>query len=219
LPAAAAGRYALGVVQPYPRSVAIQPADSSKPTRRYQIRPSSVQADAAKLYSSLNDEQLAAVTAPPGPVLLIAAAGSGKTRVVTYRVCHLVAQGTSPERILLLTFTNKAAHEMLERVRAIGSVDPTAIVGGTFHRVAHRMLRKHADRVGFQRDFTLLDQEDARDPHGPDQPPALEQRIAEASSPDSALLALPEQQRRYIEQTVRRCAEMFVRSSSRCRRP
>jgi DNA helicase II / ATP-dependent DNA helicase PcrA len=164
LPAGGSDRYASPqVVQPYRRSVAIQPADSKPAPRRYQIRPSSVQADLEKLYAGLNEEQLAAVTAPPGPVLVIAAAGSGKTRVVTYRVCHLVANGTMPERILLLTFTNKAAHEMLERVRAIGSVDSTMIVGGTFHRVAHRMLRKHADRIGFTRDFTLLDQEDSRD--------------------------------------------------------
>jgi ATP-dependent DNA helicase UvrD/PcrA len=134
-----------------------------KEPRRYQIRPSEVALDLEKLYQQLNEEQFAAVTAPPGPTLVIAAAGSGKTRVVTYRVCHLVAGGVPPERILLLTFTNKAAAEMLERVSQLGTVDSNAIVGGTFHRVALRMLRKHAELLGYPRDFTLLDQEDARD--------------------------------------------------------
>jgi DNA helicase-2/ATP-dependent DNA helicase PcrA len=134
-----------------------------KEPRRYQIRPSEAALDLEKLHRELNEEQLAAVTSPPGPTLVIAAAGSGKTRVVTYRVCHLVANGVAPERILLLTFTNKAAAEMLERVTRLGAVDSAAIVGGTFHRVALRMLRRHAEVLGYPREFTLLDQEDARD--------------------------------------------------------
>ncbi len=116
-----------------------------------------------KLYGKLNSEQLLAVRAEPGAALVIAAAGSGKTRVVTYRVCHLIASGVDPDRILLLTFTNKAAHEMLDRVEGLGGIAPGQIVGGTFHRVCHRILRKHAELMGFPKKFILLDQEDARD--------------------------------------------------------
>src|ERR1700752_1627651 len=92
----------------------------------------------------LNPQQLAAVTAPPGPALVIAGAGSGKTRTLTYRVAYLLEQGIPPESILLLTFTNKAAKEMMRRVADILGGDLSALWGGTFHSVASRLLRRHA---------------------------------------------------------------------------
>ncbi len=110
----------------------------------------------------LNEQQLAAVTAPPGPSLVIAGAGSGKTRTLTYRVAYLLEQGIPPERILLLTFTNKAAKEMMRRVADLLGQEMTSLWGGTFHSIGNRVLRQDAARLGFQRDFTILDREDAR---------------------------------------------------------
>jgi DNA helicase-2/ATP-dependent DNA helicase PcrA len=111
----------------------------------------------------LNPQQHAAVTAVPGPALVIAGAGSGKTRTLIYRVAFLLEQGIPADRILLLTFTNKAAKEMMRRVaELLGGVLP-ALWGGTFHSVANRILRRHADVLGYPRDFTILDREDARD--------------------------------------------------------
>src|SRR5690242_7681329 len=111
----------------------------------------------------LNEQQLAAVTAPPGPALVIAGAGSGKTRTLTYRVAYLLEQGIPADRILLLTFTNKAAKEMMRRVSDILGGDLSALWGGTFHSVANRLLRRHADRLGYKPDFTILDREDTKD--------------------------------------------------------
>jgi DNA helicase-2/ATP-dependent DNA helicase PcrA len=111
----------------------------------------------------LNEEQLAVVTAGEGPVLVIAGAGSGKTRTLTYRVAWLVEHGVPPERILLLTFTNKAAREMLRRVGNLLPTDISAIWGGTFHHVANRMLRRHAKLLGYGNDFSILDREDSKD--------------------------------------------------------
>ena len=113
--------------------------------------------------AELNPEQLEAVTAPPGPMLVIAGAGSGKTRTLTYRVAWLVEQGVSPEQILLLTFTNKASKEMLARVASLLPHDLTRLWGGTFHHVGNRLLRRHAEVVGYNRDYTILDREDAED--------------------------------------------------------
>jgi DNA helicase-2/ATP-dependent DNA helicase PcrA len=110
----------------------------------------------------LNEQQLAAVTAPPGPSLVIAGAGSGKTRTLTYRVAYLLEQGIAPERILLLTFTNKAAKEMMRRVTDLLGQELASLWGGTFHSIGNRVLRRHADRLGYPRDFTILDREDAR---------------------------------------------------------
>ena len=111
--------------------------------------------------SDLNDQQRAAATALPGPALVIAGAGSGKTRTLIYRVAFLLEQGIPPERILLLTFTNKAAREMMQRVRGLLGGDLSALWGGTFHSVGARLLRRHADLVGLRRDFSILDREDA----------------------------------------------------------
>jgi DNA helicase II / ATP-dependent DNA helicase PcrA len=111
----------------------------------------------------LNPQQLAAVTAPPGPALVIAGAGSGKTRTLTYRVAYLLEQGIPPERILLLTFTNKAAGEMMRRVTDLLGTQLLALWGGTFHSIGARILRAHAGALGYRRDFTILDRDDAKD--------------------------------------------------------
>ena len=113
--------------------------------------------------SELNEQQCAAVTAPPGPALVIAGAGSGKTRTLTYRVAYLLEQGVTPDRILLLTFTNKAAGEMMRRVAELLGHPLPALWGGTFHSIGARVLRAHAETLGFQRDFTILDRDDSRD--------------------------------------------------------
>ena len=111
----------------------------------------------------LNPQQLAAVTAPPGPALVIAGAGSGKTRTLTYRVAYLLEQGIPADRILLLTFTNKAAGEMMRRVSDLLGHELRSLWGGTFHSIGARILRIHADTLGYQRDFTILDRDDAKD--------------------------------------------------------
>jgi DNA helicase-2/ATP-dependent DNA helicase PcrA len=113
--------------------------------------------------AELNEQQLAAVTAPPGPALVIAGAGSGKTRALTYRAAFLLEQGIPPERILLLTFTNKAAKEMMRRVFDLLGGELPGLWGGTFHSIGARILRRNADVLGYQPDFTIMDREDAKD--------------------------------------------------------
>ncbi len=109
---------------------------------------------------ALNAEQLAAATAPDGPMLALAAAGTGKTRTIVYRVAYLVEQGIDPERILLLTFTNKAAHEMLARATELVGAGIGGLWGGTFHHMANRILRRYAPALGYRHDYTILDRED-----------------------------------------------------------
>jgi DNA helicase-2/ATP-dependent DNA helicase PcrA len=111
--------------------------------------------------AQLNDEQFAAVTAEPGPLLVLAGAGSGKTRTLTYRVAYLLSQGVRPGEILLLTFTNKAAKEMLHRVHELTGVEPARFWGGTFHSIGHRALRMHGEAIGLPRSFTILDAEES----------------------------------------------------------
>jgi len=111
--------------------------------------------------AALNDEQFAAVTAPPGPLLVLAGAGSGKTRTLTYRVAYLLSQGVRPGEILLLTFTNKAAKEMLHRVQDLTGVEPARFWGGTFHSLGHRALRIYGEAIGLPRNFTILDAEES----------------------------------------------------------
>ena len=114
--------------------------------------------------SELNEEQFAVVTAQPRATLVVAGAGTGKTRAITYRVAYLIEQGISPQRILLATFTNRAAREMLRRVEGLtGSQNVHRVWGGTFHRIANLMLRRHAVSLGFDSNFSILDSEDARD--------------------------------------------------------
>ena len=111
--------------------------------------------------AELNDEQFRAVTAEPGPLLVLAGAGSGKTRTLTYRVAYLLSQGVRPGEILLLTFTNKAAKEMLHRVHELTGVEPARFWGGTFHSIGHRALRLHGETIGLPRSFTILDAEES----------------------------------------------------------
>jgi DNA helicase II / ATP-dependent DNA helicase PcrA len=113
--------------------------------------------------AELNEQQLAAVTAPPGPLLVIAGAGSGKTRTLTYRVAYLLENGIDPRNILLLTFTNKAAREMLARVVNLLPIDASGLWGGTFHSIGNRILRRHGTALGYSSGFTIMDREDQKD--------------------------------------------------------
>src|SRR5436190_4231392 len=113
--------------------------------------------------AELNEQQLAAVTGPPGPLLVIAGAGSGKTRTLTYRVAYLLENGIEPRNILLLTFTNKAARQMLDRVVNLLPIDASGLWGGTFHSVGNRMLRRHGSVLGYSSGFTIMDREDQKD--------------------------------------------------------
>jgi ATP-dependent DNA helicase UvrD/PcrA len=133
-------------------------------SRQYTLhgpaKSTSIQIDYA---AELNEQQLAAVTAPPGPQLIIAGAGSGKTRTLTYRVAYLLENGIDPRNILLLTFTNKAARQMLERVANLLPIDSSGIWGGTFHSIGNRMLRRHGSALGYKSGFTIMDREDQKD--------------------------------------------------------
>ncbi|HEY6112455.1 MAG TPA: UvrD-helicase domain-containing protein [Chthoniobacterales bacterium] len=133
-------------------------------SRQYTLhrpeRSASIHIDYA---AELNEQQLAAVTAAPGPQLIIAGAGSGKTRTLTYRVAYLLENGIDPRNILLLTFTNKAARQMLDRVANLLPIDASGIWGGTFHATGNRMLRRHGSALGYQSSFTIMDREDQKD--------------------------------------------------------
>ncbi len=116
------------------------------------------------LLSELNPPQRQAVVHPGGPLLILAGAGSGKTRVLAHRIAYLLRQtGVSPGRVLAVTFTNKAANEMRERVdRLVGAAVARAIWIGTFHHICSRILRRHGDRVGVGRNFLIFDDDDQR---------------------------------------------------------
>ncbi|MFC2008826.1 ATP-dependent helicase [Chloroflexota bacterium] len=122
--------------------------------------------DDQTLLGELNERQREAVTHGDGPLLVIAGAGSGKTKTLAHRVARLIAQGMSPERILLLTFTRRAAEEMLKRAAsAIGTQGQSVhrVWGGTFHAFANRVLRIYAESVGLAREFSVIDRTDAED--------------------------------------------------------
>jgi DNA helicase-2/ATP-dependent DNA helicase PcrA len=131
---------------------------------RYVIKRGDTPDKLARYRAELNEEQFEVATANPGAVLVVAGAGSGKTRAITYRVAYLIEQGVSPARIMLATFTNRAAKEMLRRVELLTSgIDVRRVWGGTFHRIANLILRRHAASIGFESNYTILDSEDARD--------------------------------------------------------
>jgi DNA helicase II / ATP-dependent DNA helicase PcrA len=109
----------------------------------------------------LNDDQYNAVTAEPGPLLVFAGAGSGKTRTLTYRVAYLLSQGVKPSEILLLTFTNKASKEMLHRVQELTGIEPARFWGGTFHSLGHRALRIYGEAIKLTRNFTIIDADES----------------------------------------------------------
>jgi DNA helicase-2/ATP-dependent DNA helicase PcrA len=111
----------------------------------------------------LNPEQLRIVMHPGGPMLALAGAGTGKTRTLVYRVSRLIEDGVAPARILLLTFTNKAAREMLERVERLVEHGSGRVTGGTFHSAGHRILRRYAELLGYSPRFSILDREDSVD--------------------------------------------------------
>jgi len=116
--------------------------------------------------NELNPRQLEAVTFGDGPLMVIAGAGSGKTKTLAYRVAYLISKGVNPERILLLTFTRRAAKEMLNRAaQAIGndSALTSRVWGGTFHAIANRLLRIYSESIGLPTEFTIIDQADAED--------------------------------------------------------
>lgn len=113
--------------------------------------------------AELNPQQLEVVVAGDGPVLVIAGAGSGKTRTIVYRVSWLLESGINPSEILLLTFTNKAAREMLHRVSLLTQIDVKQLWGGTFHHIGNRLLRPYAKQLGLNSNFTILDQGDSKD--------------------------------------------------------
>lgn len=117
----------------------------------------------ASWLEGLNDAQRRAVTHGEGPVLVIAGAGTGKTKTLACRVAFLIDQGAPPERILLLTFTRRAAAEMIGRAGRMIGPSTTKVWGGTFHAVANRLLRVYAGAVGLPADFTVIDQGDAAD--------------------------------------------------------
>jgi DNA helicase-2/ATP-dependent DNA helicase PcrA len=117
----------------------------------------------ASVRAELNEQQRAVVDAAGGPMLVVAGAGTGKTRTLTCRLARLIEDGVDPRRLLLVTFTNRAAREMLHRVAQLVRHDTGAIWGGTFHHVANRVLRRHGAALGLGPDFTILDAEDAAD--------------------------------------------------------
>ena len=111
----------------------------------------------------LNDEQRNAVLHTDGPVMVLAGAGSGKTRVLTFRVAHLINQGVNPARILALTFTNKAAKEMKERIKSIvGNEKANSVWMGTFHSIFARILKIESELIGYSKDFSIYDTEDSK---------------------------------------------------------
>ena len=117
----------------------------------------------SELLSELNESQQAAVKEINGPVMVIAGAGSGKTRVLTYRIAYMLENGIVPWRILALTFTNKAAREMTERIqKLIGDARAKSVQMGTFHSVFLRILRTEAKLIGFSNALTIYDTDDSK---------------------------------------------------------
>ena len=128
-----------------------------------------------RILEGLNQQQRRAVEHEGGPLLIVAGAGTGKTRTLVHRVAHLIQQGVAPSRILLLTFTRRASAEMLRRVDALmrevnadkqqpsGAAWSRAVWGGTFHATAARLLRVYALPAGLEPDFTILDRSDSED--------------------------------------------------------
>ncbi|MEO7823574.1 MAG: ATP-dependent helicase, partial [Gemmatimonadaceae bacterium] len=132
--------------------------------RVYPVRPQSKAAGEGRDFAAeLNPEQAAAALHGDGPLLIIAGAGTGKTRTLVYRVAHLIDRGVPAERLLLLTFTRRAAQEMLGRAESLVGNTSKRVHGGTFHGTAHRLLRKYGESAGLPKDFTIMDQGDSAD--------------------------------------------------------
>ncbi len=131
--------------------------------KKYHLKTSVSRKPSIDYSSHLNPEQLSAVTSEDGASLVIAGAGSGKTRVVTYRVAYLIEKGIDPRRILLLTFTNKASREMLHRVELLIKGESRRVWGGTFHHIGNMILRKYGNAINLDSNFTILDREDSKE--------------------------------------------------------
>ena len=137
---------------------------SAREHRTYTIKRPAPSSARRKAYEEkLNPQQLEVVMAGGGPLLVIAGAGSGKTHTITYRLARLVEDGVAPESILLVTFTNKAAREMLHRAASLIQTDARRVWGGTFHHVGNLILRRYGSIMGYEPNFTILDREDAAD--------------------------------------------------------
>lgn len=113
--------------------------------------------------ASLNEEQFGVVTLAEGPSLVLAGAGSGKTRTLIYRLAYLLERGENPDRILLMTFTNKAAREINDRAEMLLKYKPKGLWSGTFHHIGNRSIRMFADEIGYKKDFGILDSHDSED--------------------------------------------------------
>ena len=110
----------------------------------------------------LNDIQRQAALCIEGPVMVIAGPGSGKTRVLTYRIAHMIHSGINPGNIMALTFTNKAAREMKDRIERVVGTKANRVWAGTFHSLFARILRVEAHRIGYPNDFTIYDTDDTK---------------------------------------------------------
>lgn len=178
----------------------------------------------------LNSQQRAAVEYCDGPSLVIAGAGSGKTRVLTYKIMHLIRLGIEPYRILALTFTNKAAREMKDRIsKAVGDKVAARIRMGTFHSVFLRILRLHADRLGFNPNFTIYDTTDSRSlikliikELGLDEKQYKPASVGSQISNAKNAMMTPEQYREQYYDSDRKAkrpmvSEIFTRYVTRCR--
>jgi DNA helicase-2/ATP-dependent DNA helicase PcrA len=137
------------------------PAPRTYPERPRELDPNHKPRN--DFLSGLNTEQAAAAAFSGGPLLIIAGAGTGKTRTLVHRVAHLVSGGVRPERILLLTFTRRAAQEMLARAERLAGAACRGVQGGTFHASAHRLLRRFGKAAGLDPEFSIMDQGDAED--------------------------------------------------------
>ncbi len=131
--------------------------------KKYKLKRVEQPHVASRYVDELNAEQLAVVEYAHQPLLVLAGAGSGKTRALTYRVAHMIDRGVRPNDIVLLTFTNRAARSMIERVESIIGMQAHHVQAGTFHSLAHRYLRQYAEEIGYRRQFTVLDRDDAKD--------------------------------------------------------
>ncbi len=139
------------------------PTRSGRSMRKIRLKSPLNARLAAQLERELNDSQREAATAPGGYNLILAGPGSGKTRVITYRVAHLIASGVPPGSIMLVTFTRRAAREMVRRMESLVGQQAAHVWAGTFHHIGNRLLRRAATLLGYQDNFTILDSEDQLD--------------------------------------------------------
>ncbi len=130
--------------------------------KKYQLKSFSSPSN-INYSDTLNEQQLKVVTSADGPALVLAGAGSGKTRVLIHRLAYLLEKGEAPGNILLVTFTNKAAAEMIHRAEVLMKSSLTGLWAGTFHHIGNITLRKESERIGYSPNFTIVDRADAQD--------------------------------------------------------